>query len=149
VPFRKRIYSPGELQPTTIGTYRRAPLFRSEHFCRCFVQRLKEGVAQRRAFAMWEKALGPDHPDAATSLSNLALLYEAQGRYAYAEPLYQRALAINEKALGPEHPDVATVLENYARLLREMRRGTAARELEARAQAIRAAHAKRNPPSEA
>jgi hypothetical protein len=41
---------------------------------------------------------------------------------------------------------VATVLENYARLLREMKRGAVAREMEARAQAIRAAHAKNNPP---
>jgi hypothetical protein len=41
---------------------------------------------------------------------------------------------------------VAKILENYARLLREMKRGAAARELEARAQAIRAAHAKNNPP---
>ena len=38
-----------------------------------------------------EKALGPDHPDVATSLNNLALLYYNQGQYAKAEPLYQRA----------------------------------------------------------
>jgi tetratricopeptide (TPR) repeat protein len=82
----------------------------------------------------------------ATSLNNLAVLYRDQGRYAQAEPLFQRALAIWEKALGPEHPNVATALENYARLFREMKRGAAARELEARAQAIRAAHAKNNPP---
>ena len=69
-----------------------------------------------------------------------------QGKYTQPEALYQRALAISEKALGPEHANVATVLENYARLLRAMKRGAAARELEARAQAIRAAHAKNNPP---
>ena len=51
-----------------------------------------------------EKALGPDHPDVATSLNNLAVLYQAQGRYGEAEPLYQRALAIREKALGPGPP---------------------------------------------
>jgi tetratricopeptide (TPR) repeat protein len=103
----------------------------------------------RRALAVKEKAFGPDHPGLAVSLDNLALLHEGQGNYAQAEPLYQRALAIVEKALGPDHPNVATVLENYARLLGEMNRGAAARELEARAQAIRAAHAKRNPPSKA
>jgi tetratricopeptide (TPR) repeat protein len=100
----------------------------------------------QRALATQEKALGPEHPDMAASLNNLALLYKNQGKFAQAEPLYQRALAISEKALAPEHPDVATVLENYAGLLREMKRGAAARELEARAQAIRAAHAKDNPP---
>ena len=38
-------------------------------------------------------------------------LYQAQGRYADAEPLYKRSLAIREKALGPDHPDVATFAE--------------------------------------
>ena len=37
-------------------------------------------------------------------LNNLAGLYQTQGRYAEAEPLYKRALAIYEKALGPDHP---------------------------------------------
>jgi tetratricopeptide (TPR) repeat protein len=57
--------------------------------------------------AIREKALGPDHPDVAASLNNLAELYRAQGQYAQAEPLYKRSLAIVEKALGPDHPNVA------------------------------------------
>ena len=61
--------------------------------------------------AINEKALGPDHPDVARSLNNLAALYETQGRYADAEPLYKRSLAIREKALGPDHPDVASIAE--------------------------------------
>jgi tetratricopeptide (TPR) repeat protein len=55
----------------------------------------------KRALAVWEKALGPDHPDVATALNNLAQLYKDQGSYEDAEPLYKRALAIREKALGP------------------------------------------------
>ena len=70
----------------------------------------------QRALAIREKVLGPEHPDVATSLNNLAVLYRAQGRYADAEPRYQRALAIREKVLGPEHPDVATSLNNLAAL---------------------------------
>ena len=54
----------------------------------------------KRALAVREKTLGPDHPDVAQTLNNLALLYYNQGRYAEAEPLYKRALAIYEKALG-------------------------------------------------
>ena len=81
----------------------------------------------------------------AISLNNLAALYDAQGKYGEAEPLYQRALAIWEKALGPEHPNVATCLENYAALLKKMGRGAEAEPLEARAQAIRAKHAEKNP----
>ncbi len=76
----------------------------------------------------------------------MALLYEAQGRYAEAEPLYQRSLTIMEKALGPEHPNVATTLENYAELLRTMNRDAEAKSMEARAKAIRAKHAQENPP---
>ncbi len=74
----------------------------------------------------------------ANSLNNLARLYQAQGKYAEAEPLYQRALAIVEKALGPEHPHVATSLENYAALLRQTARADEAERMEARAKAIRA-----------
>ena len=50
---------------------------------------------------------GPIIPMSRRSLNNLARLYDDQGRYAEAEPLYKRALAIREKALGPDHPDVA------------------------------------------
>ncbi len=85
-----------------------------------------------------EKALGPEHPDVATSLNNLAELYRAQGKYTEAEPLYQRSLAITEKALGPEHPHVAATLENYAALLRQTARANEAERMEARAKAIRA-----------
>jgi tetratricopeptide (TPR) repeat protein len=42
--------------------------------------------------------LGPDHSNVGTALNNLAGLYQAQGRYAEAEPLYRRSLAIREKA---------------------------------------------------
>ena len=82
--------------------------------------------------------LGPQHPDVAVSLSNLALLYHAQGRYAEAEPLHQRALAICEAVLGPLHPTVATLLGNYATLLRVTDRSEEAEKLETRAQTIRA-----------
>jgi tetratricopeptide (TPR) repeat protein len=70
----------------------------------------------QRSLAIREKALGPDHPDVATSLNNLALNYRRQGKNAEAAPLYQRSLAIREKALGPHHPDVALSLKNLAAL---------------------------------
>ena len=50
----------------------------------------------------------------ATSLNNLAGLYQAQGKHAEAEALYERSLAILEKALGKDHPDVAASLNNLA-----------------------------------
>ena len=63
-----------------------------------------------------ERQLGPDHPDAAGYLDNVALLYKAQGQYAEAEPFYKRALAIREKTLGPDHPDTAQSLKDLAEL---------------------------------
>ena len=35
----------------------------------------------RRALELGEREFGPEHPDVATSLNNLALLYEDRGRY--------------------------------------------------------------------
>ena len=70
----------------------------------------------KRALAIYEKTLGPDHPYVATALGNLAELSDDQGRYADAEPLYKRALAIEEKTLGPNHRDVAVSLNNLASL---------------------------------
>ncbi len=72
----------------------------------------------------------------------VAGVYQAQGRYAEAEPLYKRSLAIRENTLGAEHPDVAESLENYSALLRETGRGSEAVKLEARARAIRAKRAR-------
>ena len=56
-----------------------------------------------RALAIVEEALGPEHPNTASSLNNLARLLQDQGDLAGARPLLERALAIREKALGPEH----------------------------------------------
>ncbi|NIS69438.1 MAG: tetratricopeptide repeat protein, partial [Proteobacteria bacterium] len=66
------------------------------------------------ALKVAEKTFGPNHPNVATSLNNLALLYKAQGKYSEAEPLYKRALKIWEKALGKDHPHVAQSLNNLA-----------------------------------
>ncbi len=73
-------------------------------------------LATEKQLETWERFLGPEHPDVATSLNSLAVFYKTQARYAEAEPLYQRSLAIFEKALGPEHPDVATIVSNLALL---------------------------------
>jgi tetratricopeptide (TPR) repeat protein len=64
--------------------------------------------------AIREKAFGPDRPEVAESLNNLAEVYRNQGRYGDAEPLYQRSLAILEQAVGRDHPDVGRVLDNLA-----------------------------------
>jgi len=89
-----------------------------------------------RALAIREKALGPDHPDVATSLNNLAGLYFKQGQYAAAEPLYKRSLAILEKALGQDHPNEAGSLHNLAVLYHVQGQYAAAEPLYTRSLAI-------------
>ena len=50
------------------------------------------------------------------SLNGLALLYDSQGRYNDAEPLYLQSLDIRKRQLGNDHPDVAQSLNNLAQL---------------------------------
>jgi len=74
--------------------------------------------------------LGPDHPDVATSLNNLAELYGTQGKYAEAEPLYNRALEIDEKFLGSDHPTTTTIRNNLAEIYKKMGEDEEAKKLE-------------------
>ncbi len=84
-----------------------------------------------------QEILGPDHPYVATTLNELAGLYQEEGRYKEAEPLLQRALGIDERVLGPGHPDVATTLNNLAVLYLIERRPKEAEPLFQRALAIK------------
>ena len=49
------------------------------------------------------KRLGPDRPETADALNNLAFLFQKTGDYAKAEPHYREAFGIRQKVLGPEH----------------------------------------------
>jgi len=50
-----------------------------------------------RAVEVTEKARGPEHPETATCLSDLAKVYDAMGDKAKADPLRQRAAEIRGK----------------------------------------------------
>ena len=65
------------------------------------------------------------------------MLFEAQGDYAAARPLYEQALAIRKEVLGEHHPDYATSLNNLAVLLTSQGDYAAARPLYEQALAIR------------
>ncbi|MCZ6916337.1 MAG: serine/threonine-protein kinase, partial [Gemmatimonadetes bacterium] len=69
-----------------------------------------------QALALRERALGPDHPDVARSLKDLANLHRTVGDFDEAEPLLVRALAIEEAAYGPVHADVAETVSGLAAL---------------------------------
>ncbi len=93
----------------------------------------------KEALKVAEQTFGHDHYKVATSLNNLAALYQAlgQGQSAKAEPLFKRALEINEKALGPTHPDVATNLNDLGVLRLDLGQSSEAESLLKRALEIR------------
>ena len=70
----------------------------------------------KRRLEILETIFGKDHPDVATNLNNLAVLYYSMGRFSEAEPLYKRSLKISEKVLGKYHPDITASLNNLAEL---------------------------------
>ena len=73
----------------------------------------------RRALEIDERSFGPDHPEVATDLNNLAELLKDMDLPAEAERLMRRSLAIDEQSFGPDHPKVAIRLNNLAQLLQD------------------------------
>lgn len=67
----------------------------------------------KRSIEVYEKALGPDHPEVADALDALAFLY-SMGRLADNEPLYKRALAIREKAFGADSEEAMRSVDDLA-----------------------------------
>lgn len=66
------------------------------------------------SLALFETELGPDHPETATGLNNLALAFDNLGDHARAQALQERALKIQRRTLGGDHPSVALSLHNLA-----------------------------------
>jgi tetratricopeptide (TPR) repeat protein len=88
----------------------------------------------RRALAIDDGNLGPDHPTVGVRLNNLAKFLQTTNRLAEAEPLLRRALAIGEKSV--DHPTVALRLNNLAHLLQDTNRFAEAEPLYRRALAM-------------
>ena len=88
--------------------------------------RAEHGEAEplyRRALAIDKKSFGPEHPNVATGLNNLAELLRATNRLAEAEPLYRQVLRILAEfghRTGHEHPHFRTAINNYAGLIPAM-----------------------------
>ena len=88
------------------------------------------------ALAIYEKTLGPEHPEVAKDLVNLGNAFCDQDQHSEAVPLYLRALAIDQAALGDEHPEVAMDLSNLGIVYRVQGRPDEATALFQRAHAI-------------
>ena len=60
-----------------------------------------------------------EHPDTLTSVSNLVLVLQYQGKYEAAEEMNRRALEGYENVLGVEHPNTLTSVYCLAYLLHQ------------------------------
>lgn len=87
------------------------------------LQLFKEGRLEeaeplmRQVLKMIEETVGPDHPDVAAALCNLAQVVNATKGLTESEPLMRKALDIDEHRLGPDHPNVARDLHNLSLFL--------------------------------
>ena len=68
------------------------------------------------------RVLGQDHPDALTSMANLASTYRNQGRWKEAEELDVQVMETRERVLGAEHPSTLTSMNNLAFTLKSQSR---------------------------
>lgn len=77
-------------------------------------------VHWRRAYAIMEAALGPDHPELFYSLGNLSEAMREQGKFDEALVTLQRVATL-QRSLPPIHREHATTLHNIAGV--QLRRG--------------------------
>ena len=72
----------------------------------------------RQTLARQEKVLGLEHSDTLTTMNNLALVLDSQGKYEEAELMNRQTLALEEKVFEHEYPVTLTNMNNSAEVLR-------------------------------
>lgn len=78
---------------------------------------LKVKEMNRWALNAREEALGKEHPDTLTSISDLVSVLQCQGKLEAAEGMNRQALDGREKVLEKEHPDMPTRISDLASVL--------------------------------
>ena len=94
-----------------------APLQRAE-----FVAHAGAATVLRRALAIQEKVLSPEHPETVFVLANLGLVARAKGQLPAALDYLERALRVTEKSLGAEHINAASMHQNIGSILQQQGR---------------------------
>ena len=102
-PGTVRVYSGGSpelgaanlLTPDRVTGYSESAAFND-----CRVELAKAEPLYKRALAIFEKRVGPDHPNIVKALSNLAALYEKMGKREEAAGFSARARAVEKRLAG-------------------------------------------------
>ena len=71
----------------------------------------------QQELGLCKRVLGKEHPDTLTSISNLAIALDNQGKYSEAEEIHRRTLKLRESVLRKEHLDMLTSIGSLARVL--------------------------------
>eukprot|EP01041_Mallomonas_annulata_P000354 gene354-645_t len=87
----------------------------------------------RRVVKGREKLSGPDHPDTLASMSYLAGILKAQGKYRDAEGYYKKVMKLRKDVLGLCHLDTLNSMCNTAIILTKLNKREDAEELYRRA----------------
>jgi serine/threonine-protein kinase len=87
-----------------------------------------------RSATMFERTVGPDHPDIAYPLGELAVLALEDDRLDEAAELFERMIAVRSAALGPDHPYLSEPISFLGRV--ELDRGHVDRALELQRRAL-------------
>ncbi|MEO6810190.1 MAG: tetratricopeptide repeat protein [Isosphaeraceae bacterium] len=109
---RAQTSSPADPPPSS-GVSKVEPGNEAEALSRSAERLFKDGKVDeaeklfRSALAIRERTHGPDDPETARYLSNLAFATMKQGKGKQAKDLFMRSLSIRERSFGPEHLDVA------------------------------------------
>ena len=100
-------------------------------------QSVEAELRHRKALAIFESELGPDHKDVGLCLTNLATALQAQGKYPEAERASRRSLAIFERVFSFDSLDLAQALVELGNILRMQNKFGEAEPLLRRALVIR------------
>lgn len=93
-------------------------------------------VSGEEALTNAERSYGPEHPNTADAMFNLAEIYRMLGNFNNSESYYYGTLAIREKLLGREHSQVAACYYGLAELMTERGEYRLAKDYAERAQSI-------------
>jgi len=86
---------------------------------------------------MGRRVSGEEHQETLKTLRSLALLYQAEGKYAEAGQLLSGVLSTQRRVLGEQHPDTLAAMNNVAELYRRQKEYAEAESIFVRLLAVR------------